>query len=592
MRLRLILTITILLCSIASSFPNHSQPVDPIEIIDASAVDSPPIMITSDADLLIFPGNGTYDNPYRIEGYSISDSGSLPCISISNTTLWVLIQNCTLTNSTSAAIDLKSLANVIVRNVSCQNTVNGIRLNNVVNVSVESSTFKNCDLGVSIINSDNCQILNNTVLQGSTGVHLSGTSEIRVSHNLIQDMVSQGIYIDNNLNLIDNNTLVNNTVGIEFKNGNSNMIYQNELFNCSYGVFSIDSMYCDISNNTFMDIKYGVYLYQGNAGYSISWNAFYPSGELTVFDDMPENHFFYNFYWDYDGSDHDNDGIGDTPYAIAGSGNNQDVSPLMNPPGSVVNDTKPPNVYWDQPFEKLEYGEEMLVNPTIIDVNGVKSAVLSFNNGADQWFNISMTSKGIKWQATIPAYSSDVVIVYRIYSCDGKDNWGVAGDWSYSVARDAYSPQVIDSVFLGEAFATVMSSSEIFESHTFKADVIDESEIAYVVVYYQFKEYLTTFDNGTVELSYDIISSTWTVTINFPHAVDRYTAIFQYEAADVYGNIGSSPPYELTFIASSQTLTRPHSSPAYGFTLVSLGITAAVIVVILIMEFRGRTRSP
>ena len=92
-----------------------------------------PISITSDFQLNNsgFPGNGTIDDPIRIEGYNItSSSGTL--ISISDTTYYFRIANC-LINGMSTAGDGISFSNVIHGSID-----NNIIISGSVDISVKS----------------------------------------------------------------------------------------------------------------------------------------------------------------------------------------------------------------------------------------------------------------------------------------------------------------------------------------------------------------------------------------------------------------------------------------------------------------------
>ena len=123
------------------------------------------------------------------------------------------------------------------------------------------------------------------------GVHLSSTSFCKITHC----------------------TIYGNGVGIMFDCASNNIVTyctlrQNEVYGAqTYG--------CSPSNNT---IHHNNFMENNRGNANDRW--------LNSWDDGSEG----NYWDDYDGSDANGDGIGDTPYDIPG-GNNKDNFPLMEP---------------------------------------------------------------------------------------------------------------------------------------------------------------------------------------------------------------------------------------------------------------------
>jgi nitrous oxidase accessory protein NosD len=119
-------------------------------------------------------------------------------------------------------------------------------------------------------------------------------------------------------NLIYNNYLINNTVGIGvLEQGINTEIYNNNILENNYGItiglLNLDKENITIYHNNFIANTYQV---------SIDIPTLLGG---TKFDNKREG----NFWSNYNGTDDNNDGIGDTPYII---GNNyQDRYPLMQP---------------------------------------------------------------------------------------------------------------------------------------------------------------------------------------------------------------------------------------------------------------------
>ena len=176
----------------------------------------------------------------------------------------------------------------------------GIRIINGMNMTIHDNVLKDCGIGISTAGLEHFLIENNEILNNERGLYIGFESKQgHISENIIRNdsQRGMGIYYSKN-NTIWSNTIKNNSgYGIEIKMGlvsENNSIHHNNFDNNSYpGAFDY---------------------------YSNTWD--------------------YNYWSWYTGSDNNNDGIGDTPHLIYGSGANQDYHPLMN------KNTNPPVFVW------------------------------------------------------------------------------------------------------------------------------------------------------------------------------------------------------------------------------------------------------
>jgi parallel beta-helix repeat protein len=127
-----------------------------------------PVRITSNEDFVTqgWPGNGTANTPFLIDGLQISSNDE--CISISNTNSHFVIRNCILT----------PIPDELYRG-------DGVHLRNVTHGSVESCTAS--ALGVGIYDWDGVEnrIINNTVDQSWDGIALASCVHDIIANNTI-----------------------------------------------------------------------------------------------------------------------------------------------------------------------------------------------------------------------------------------------------------------------------------------------------------------------------------------------------------------------------------------------------------------------
>ena len=160
---------------------------------------------------------------------------------------------------------------------------------------------------------------NNTIIDGSGFEEIINitTDNVKINNLTIKNGVyGIKLYKANN-STIKNNIITNNLEGICFYSSNKNTITEN-----------------NITSNMY----YGISIYSfGNKNLSSNNNYIYHNNFIndTVYDacaNIWDNGSIYggNYWYDYNGTDKNNDGFGDTPYNILG-GENKDNYPLMKP---------------------------------------------------------------------------------------------------------------------------------------------------------------------------------------------------------------------------------------------------------------------
>ncbi|MFW9956303.1 MAG: nitrous oxide reductase family maturation protein NosD [Candidatus Thorarchaeota archaeon] len=230
-----------------------------------------------------WPGDGSPENPFIIDGLEIDREDAVHCIMISNTRVGFTIRNCNLTGHLwrQSAVSMYSGSGIYLENVSygelvnniCRDNAEGIYLfNSTYNVVVNNTCIHN-RLGIILIDSNANTISSNICKRNSWGIHLSGSNANTISSNIcnandlgiyvkFHDTPASNLVIDNTCNRnqhgilihgygcdVDLHTVMNNTC-----NGNS--------YNGFYFLRLCSSI---VANNTCNSNRVGMFLLGSNS---------------------------------------------------------------------------------------------------------------------------------------------------------------------------------------------------------------------------------------------------------------------------------------------------------------------------------------
>jgi parallel beta-helix repeat protein len=205
-------------------------------------------------------------------------------------------------------------------------------------INISGFTIRNSgDENYGILISSNYNIIQDNILENNNvGIKLQYSSGNQIWDNEIKDNSEDGVLLHRSYaNNISGNTITNNGVnGIEFTYSSLGTILDNnEISNHDEnGIYidesSLGNMFtrCTIKANNYGVLCAGVSdgnIFHHNAFLDNFVNAFDSSLDTWDYNGLG------NYWDDYDGVDVDGDGVGDTPYVISG-GKNKDCFPLMN----------------------------------------------------------------------------------------------------------------------------------------------------------------------------------------------------------------------------------------------------------------------
>ncbi len=300
-----------------------------------------------------FPGKGTEDDPYIIDGYHLSGN-KYHNIYINSVTKHFIIQNCVLENSDNGivlfnladniakiinntfrncswAIEAHSCSSCFISNNFFENNYVSIETTGCNGFKIQGNTFSNnIEQVIDLFNDNNVILLNNTITNISgIGFLITYSQLVLIEGNTFTDCEDTCIithYITSTT--IVNNSITNCNSGIEASNGNNVVILGNNLsihnngiaFNritdgllernyCSngsyYGIRAFDLAYSIIRNNVLQsNNSTGMYI-AGGGELEIKNNAYYnnsigleitSSNKLTISHNIFEHNLEYGMY--------------------------------------------------------------------------------------------------------------------------------------------------------------------------------------------------------------------------------------------------------------------------------------------------------
>ena len=264
---------------------------------------------------------------------------------------------------------LAYVKNVTLKNLVIEGSAYGILLDQTSNITVTNNIVKDTSVPF-------------PASQGTAGIYIYGGANNTIVGNLLENNV-KGIVLVNifERNIISENNIKSNYMGMVFWNASNNSIYHNNFINNSVQVFDSDST--SIQANMTSSLN--------------SWDIGYPYGG--------------NYWSDYqtkysNAGELDNSGVGNTSYVI--DSQNKDRYPLMEPFNSTyyllkitppkISFLSPLNMVYNESSVPLVFNIDKAVNWTSYSLDGQSNITFSGNT------NLTDISNGLH---TITVYSQD-----------------------------------------------------------------------------------------------------------------------------------------------------------------------------------------
>jgi|GEM_PF-3648473 len=194
-----------------------------------------------------WPGNGSEDNPYIIEGYEIDGGDHGYGIYVGNVTDHFVVRDCTLTNST------------LENDGYFRNS--GIYIYNTSNGHIQGNTVTNNSIGIVLTDSPNNMVVVNDIIGNTEGMNITHSSNNVLGDNLVYENEQTGISLTSSHSneITMNNVSFNQGVGVFLEGGDENSISDHRsIGNAQAGLIFLQSNDNEVLTSTIKNNGDGI----------------------------------------------------------------------------------------------------------------------------------------------------------------------------------------------------------------------------------------------------------------------------------------------------------------------------------------------
>ena len=278
--------------------------------------------------------NGIYI--YRSSYNNISNNiieGNYNGIYLYDSTNNTITNNNVLNNDFGIWVSASNKNTITTNNIST-NSYSGIHISDSSHAIVLNNNISKNNFGIMLISSGNNTFTGNDIsLNKKSGIYLYSSNNNTFSGNNISSNNDFGIWVSasNKNTITTNNISTNNLHGAYISNSTNNFILKNNISTNNQHGIQID--YSDNNiiscNNILKNRIRGLLLFYSKNNTIFHNNFINNTGSLSSINSTNsfDNGIEGNYWSNYNGTDNNKDGIGDTPYVI--DGDNKDTYPLM-----------------------------------------------------------------------------------------------------------------------------------------------------------------------------------------------------------------------------------------------------------------------